>query len=253
MATILLVNDDGVHSDGLRALYDSLEGEHEIYVVAPDRERSAIGRAISLKKPLRLDNTISWGQEDRVFACNGTPTDCVHLALDHVLLERGCDLVLSGINRGYNLGTDVFYSGTVAAAMEASVYGVRSVALSMSSKQAGYDQYKKMADSFRPWVKKLLAHQGWPERQVLNVNFPAIQESEVRYQWCRLGKTLYPKGLHHRKDPYEKDYFWLSSEPPRGVEDEGTDHYYIKKGFASLTPIGMDLTVEGFREGLEDG
>ncbi|MHB1133878.1 MAG: 5'/3'-nucleotidase SurE [Chloroflexota bacterium] len=235
---ILLTNDDGFDSDGLLALRAALAEIAEVAVVAPDRNWSATGHNRTMDRPLRVTSVrLSDGGEALV--TDGTPSDCVSLALLG-MLERKPDLVVSGINKGPNLGDDITYSGTVAAAMEGTLAGLPSLAVSV----ADYFQWDfAYAAQFTARLAATVYERGLPPGVLLNVNVPASPVEQIRgVEITRLGKRIYRDALVRREDPFGRPYYWLGGDIPHGVNDQGTDMWAIAENRVSITPIHLDLT-----------
>ena len=239
---ILISNDDGIYAAGVRALAEALsDTEHRITVVCPDRERSATGHALTLQEPLRVDQIEGvYPSNIEAWACSGTPSDTVKLALDALLSDRP-DLVLSGINRGANLGTDVLYSGTVSAAMEGALEGVPSIAFSLTS-FAHLDF--SAAANFAKKMVNMIATYPLEEAILLNVNIPAIPESDI----CgavvtRLGIRRYKDLFEKRIDPRGKTYYWLSGVVVEEEAESDTDIQAIRDNYVTITPLKYDLTL----------
>lgn len=232
---ILVSNDDGIHSDGLQALADAIRAHARVIVVAPDREQSAVSHALTLHRPLRIDQV----GDDR-WTVDGTPTDCVNLAINGILEERPA-LVVSGINKGANLGDDVTYSGTVSAAMEGTLLGVPSIAVS----QVGRGPYDfAIAAAFAgELVERVLANP-MPPDTLLNVNVPQFAGGERPrgVVLTRMGKRRYGDAIIEKVDPRGRKYYWIGGEELSFVEAEGTDFDAVSRGCISLTPIHLDLT-----------
>jgi 5'-nucleotidase len=235
MAPVILVtNDDGVHAEGLRALGEALAPLGEVFVVAPDREQSAVGHALTLHRPLRVDRL-----GERRFAVNGTPSDCVNLGVLGLLPEPPV-LVVSGINHGSNLGDDVTYSGTVSAAMEGTLLGVPSVAVSQAEGDpAGFGT----AGHVVRLVAARVLVEGLPAKTLLNVNVPRGEMRGVRL--TRLGHRMYREKVVQEVDPRGRPYFWIGAGPPEWQVDDASDISAIHAGFASVTPLHLDLTHFG--------
>jgi 5'-nucleotidase len=232
---ILVCNDDGIHSEGLHALEAALAKIGEIYTVAPDREQSAVSHSLTLHRPLRIDEIAP-----RRFAVNGTPTDCVNLAVKGFLPVRP-QLVVSGINRGANLGDDITYSGTVSAAMEGSLLGIPSIAVSLVIKGTP-NHYAAAADFAAVLAKEVIA-QGMPSDTLLNVNVPNIPREELKgFLLTRQGKRRYAETLDVRIDPRGRKYYWIGGDDLGFDPDEGTDCVAVHDGFISVTPLHVDLT-----------
>jgi 5'-nucleotidase len=230
----LLSNDDGVNAAGLRAAEEALGTLGDVIVAAPDRERSATSHSISLDRPLRAEEV-----RPGAFSIDGTPVDCVYLALLH-LCPRRPDLVISGINHGYNLGSDVFYSGTVAAAVEGSLRGVPGVALSLERKSPqSYDAAKSFV---RALVAAILARgvASLPVNGILNVNLPASASTD--YEVTFLGKRVYRDLVDVRQDLRGRSYYWIGGPEAEGEDVPGSDMSAIRAGRVSLSPLTLDLS-----------
>jgi 5'-nucleotidase len=231
---ILVTNDDGAHAAGLAALAAALEPLGEVYVVAPDREQSAVGHALTLHRPLRVEQL-----GERRFAVNGTPSDCVNLAVLGFLPDRPV-LVVSGINHGSNLGDDVTYSGTVSAAMEGTLLGVPSIAVSRSEPDgSGFEAAGEVA---RAVATRVLV-EGLPRHTLINVNVPPGRPQGIKL--TRLGHRVYSAKTIKEVDPRGKPYYWIGTGAPAWAEDEGTDIAAVQAGWAAVTPLHLDLTHHG--------
>jgi 5'-nucleotidase len=229
MALLLVTNDDGVHAAGLAALAAALESLGEVWVVAPEREQSACGHALTLHRPLRPHQ---WGE--RRFAVNGTPSDCVNLAVLGFLPERPV-LVASGVNHGSNLGDDVTYSGTVSAAMEGTLLGVPSIAVSLVD---GGDL--EAAGRAARLVAMRVLVEGLPPKTLLNVNVPRQEPRGVRF--TRLGHRVYEGKVVEQVDPRGRTHYWLGGGAPQWEALEGTDMGAVHEGYVAVTPLHLDLT-----------
>jgi 5'-nucleotidase len=226
-----VTNDDGVRSEGIVALARALEALGEITIVAPLIEASAIGHALTLRRPLRLEHVA-----DRVFAVDGTPTDCVNIGVTKVL-EGMPDLVVSGINKGYNLGDDVTYSGTVAGALEGALLGIPSVAVSLEREEGSFD-FSQAAAAAANVASAVLRH-GLPSRTFLNINVPRRAKGfRVTVQARRNHVTAVAESLDPRRQPY----FWIEEGQSDWEHDERSDYQAVKAGFISVTPLHPDLT-----------
>jgi len=232
MAHILITNDDGIHAEGLRALVLALGDLGTLSVVAPSHERSAAGQSLTLRQP------IFWEQiGEREWAVEGTPTDAVILAL-HKLLPNRPDLVISGVNRGGNLGENIFYSGTVGAAMEAAINHVPAFAISVAHKGKGF-RFEHAAQFARDLAQKALA-EGIPQGVMLNVNVPLDWKGGVRL--TRQSKKITRNVLQEGVDPRGRNYFWLHEQlTPDGMDPE-SDYAAIYDGAVSITPLVLDRT-----------
>lgn len=239
---ILLSNDDGVSAPGLAALAEALEDVAEVVIAAPDRERSATSHSISLDRPLRVDEL-----RPGVFSIDGTPVDCVYLALLHLVPRRPA-LVVSGINHGYNLGSDVFYSGTVAAALEGAIRGVPGVALSLERKNP--QDFSPAAAFARALVGEALARgdSALPPGCLLNVNLPA--GPLAGFQMTCLGRRVYRDQVEVRRDLRGRSYYWIGGPEDRAEDIPGSDCTAVHAGYASITPLALDLTHRPFLEQL---
>ena len=243
---ILITNDDGIYAEGLSVLRDALTEIGEVTVVAPERPRSASGHAITLHKPLRIDKVhLPWGGEG--YATNGTPSDCVVLGI-FVLMPQ-CDLVVSGINLGPNLGEDITYSGTVSAAMEGAICGKPSIALSI----ADYENpnYVAAASFITTLAQQVLCH-GLPVDTLLNVNIPNLPTDELGVPLItHQGRRRYEGRVEERIDPRGRMYYWLGGEIIEDDAGEGSDGEAILSGKISITPIHLNLTNHQFAKVLK--
>jgi 5'-nucleotidase len=231
---ILVTNDDGVSAPGIAAAREALAEVGEVIVAAPDRERSASSHSISLDRPLRVDTL-----EPGVFAIDGTPVDCVYLALLH-LVPRKPALVVSGINNGYNLGSDVFYSGTVAGAVEAALRGVPAIAVSLERRRP---QDFSHAAGFLAALAAEVVRRGdaaLPEHSLLSVNVPPgpIEGYQVTF----LGRRVYRDQVEVREDLRGRSYYWIGGPEEKATDLPGSDCSAVRDGLVSLTPLGLDLT-----------
>lgn len=233
---ILLSNDDGIYAPGLKALQENLEGLGEIYIVAPDRERSATGHGITVHRPLRIKEVYDFGSDVRSWAVDGTPADCVKLAIED-LLPGPPDLVVAGINFGPNLGTDVLYSGTVSAAIEGLINGIPALAISLATycepdfTWAAYIAYR---------LVPLVVEKGLPRGTLLNVNVPPGRPRGVKV--TRLGNRRYVNIFDKRTDPRGRVYYWMAGDPVDTDAEADTDIAAVRDSFISITPIHFDLT-----------
>jgi 5'-nucleotidase len=238
---ILISNDDGIFAAGVLCLANTLAGAgHDITVVCPDRERSATGHALTLHKPLRADPvTAGFDPSVKAWACSGTPSDCVKLGLDG-LMDHSPDWVLSGINQGSNLGTDVLYSGTVSAAMEGLLERIPSMAISLASFTV--QDFQPAADTVVNFLEKLAQHP-LPRLTLLNVNVPAVPATEIRgMMMAPLGIRKYTDIYEKRVDPRGKTYYWLAGEVVADESDPYTDVRAVQDHYVSVTPLQPNLT-----------
>lgn len=257
---LLISNDDGIFAPGIRALANRLaEAEYEVMVVCPDRERSATGHGLTLHKPIRAERVDSiFAAGVKAWACSGTPADCVKLALG-ALVERPPDFVLSGINQGANLGTDVLYSGTVSAAMEGTIEGIPSIAFSLTSFA---DCEFGVAADFAYTLVTQLAQQPLPKHMLLNVNVPAVgPEAIAGVKIARQGVRRYFDMFEKRTDPRGKTYYWLAGEVSEEVPFDPiaeviaanipSDVQAIRENYITITPLQYNLTYAAGLESLQ--
>ena len=238
MSSILVTNDDGIFSEGIKLLAQELGSLARVIVVAPDREQSASGHSLTLHRPLRMRQI-----EDDWYAVDGTPTDCVSLAVMALLKEDPPDLIVSGINFGLNLGDDVTYSGTVSAAFEGSLLGIPSVAF--SQEVGDHFSFVQGAGFARRLVKTLL-DTGLPKGLILNVNFPS--EPFTGVQWTHLGHRRYVQSVVEKTDPRGRQYYWIAGTP-EWEEEDGTDFAALSQRKVTITPLHLDLTDYEILEG----
>jgi len=232
---ILVTNDDGINAVGLAHLADAMSALGEVAVVAPDREMSAVGHALTLHHPLRATCV-----GERRFAVDGTPTDCVNLGI-HSLLDFKPDLVVSGINRGGNLGDDVTYSGTVSAAMEATLMGIPAIAVSLVTLNDG-ENYLAAAKVALTVARQLMKN-GLPADTFLNVNVPDLPSDLMRTPLVTTqGKRRYDGTIVDMVDPRGRNYYWIGTADLKFHDIEGSDYHAVSRGHVSITPLHLDLT-----------
>ncbi len=231
---ILVSNDDGIQSEGISALEEALRKLGEVYTVAPDREQNSMSHALTLHRPLRVEEIGS-----RRFAVDGTPTDCVKLALSGLLPVRP-NLVVSGINKGPNLGDDIIYSGTVAAAIEGTLLGIPSMAISLVTFR---DFVFQAAAEFAVNLASRVLEKGVPPGTLLNVNVPPLPKHELKgWRLTRQGKRHYSEKIVERVDPRGRKYYWIGGDDLGFAQEDGTDCVAVQEGFISVTPLQVDLT-----------
>ena len=231
---ILLTNDDGVHSPGIHLLAKRLRSLGEVVIVAPDRERSAAGHSMTLHRPLLIEQL-----KEGIYSVNGTPTDCVNIAVKG-LLSRTPVLVVSGINKGPNLGDDVTYSGTVAGAIEGLILGIPAFSISLSARENF--RFAEAAEVGLQVAQRVLAN-GLPRGTLLNVNVPNLPVQDMKgTAVTRLGKRVYHQMTVERVDPRGKKYYWIGGGEPEWEHDPGTDFDAIDRGMVSITPLHLDMT-----------
>ena len=250
MTHILVTNDDGITSPGLLALAQALRPLGEISVLAPDHNWSASGHVKTLHKPLRVRH-VHLEDGTPALSSDGAPSDCVALAMLGIIPEK-IDLLVSGINAGINVGHDMTYSGTVTAAMEAVIFGVPAVAVSLDlpedqTEPCDYTPAARMAERV---ARQVLAH-GLPKDTLLNLNLPCLPYEKLRgVRITRQGLRVYRDELVRRLDPRGKPYYWIGGPPPTGISEEGSDFWALSQGFASVTPVHLDLTAHEFMDAL---
>lgn len=241
---ILVTNDDGIHSDGLLALARALEEVAEVWVVAPDRERSAVSHALSMGRPLRSKRVKSLGP--RFFAVNGTPTDCVLLGVGKIMPERP-QLIVSGINKGENLGDDITYSGTVSAAIEGTILSIPSFAISLVARN-NFDF--SHAASFAARLSRNILRHGLPRNTFLNVNVPGGGKKPRSYKITRMGKRIYGESVQERVDRSGRKYYTIGGNDPGYADTDDSDFKAIGKNYISITPLHLDWTNYASLESL---
>jgi 5'-nucleotidase len=231
---ILVTNDDGIFAPALTALRRSLSPLGRVITVAPDRDQSATSHSLTLHRPFRIHR-----HDEDTYSVDGTPTDCVVCAF-YGLLEETPSMVVSGINHGPNMGEDVFYSGTVAAAIEGTLQGAPSIATSLVTRER--TDFAEPA-AFVGRLAAEVAKRGLPGRSLLNVNLPHRPWAEVRgVAWTRLGSRMYRDTLIRKVDPRGRDYYWIGGEDPVWDPRPGSDFQAVHDGWISITPLRLDLT-----------
>ena len=251
---ILITNDDGIRADGIIELAKELAKTHNIYVVAPDTQRSATGHAITIHNPIMvnkeyIDDNIS------AYSISGTPADCVKIGVEALFKEVNIDMVLSGINNGPNLGTDVIYSGTVAAAIEGLVEGKPSIALSCDSSKVSSDEYREAAKYTAKLIQKLEGNLDKLNGNILNVNFPTGEKKGVRI--TKLGRRVYNNVMDDRQSIRGQRYVWMGGDLEDIKQDKDSDIFTVENGYISITPVHINMTetnrIEELKElGLEE-
>jgi 5'-nucleotidase len=242
--TILISNDDGINSAGLNALSEALRMLGEIIIVAPDRDQSAVSHSLSLYRPLRIEDI-----GENIYSVDGTPTDCINLAINGLLKDRKPDLMVSGINKGENLGDDITYSGTVSAAMEGTLLGIPSIAVSLTTKN---NFHFETASHYALMVVKYVLRRGLPEGTLLNVNIPNLPKDKVKgVRVTRQGKRVYGEPIVENTDPRGRKYYWIGGNELGSLDIENSDMVAVRQGYVSVTPIKLDLTDYSFLENLK--
>jgi 5'-nucleotidase len=232
MPKILVTNDDGIHSEGIISLAEALERLGDVVVVAPAHEMSAASHSLTLMRPLRIEKI-----DDRHYSVDGTPTDCVTLAMNKILEDEPPHLVVSGINKGGNLGDDVSYSGTVAGALEAAIYGLPGIAVSLVQR---VDFEFSYAAELAAQLARRVLDSGLPRGTLLNVNVPPGPVRGVRV--TRQGTKIIRPNIIEGTDPRQRKYYWIGEESLTWNEEGGTDYEALRHGLVSITPLRNDLT-----------
>lgn len=238
--TILVTNDDGITAPGIRALVEAMRKLGEVVVVAPDSPQSAMGHAITINKPLRLD-PVSVHGESLGYQCSGTPVDCVKLAVNKIL-HRKPDLLVSGINHGSNSSINVIYSGTMSAAMEGAIEGIPSIGYSLNDYALNADF--KASAHFAGIIASEILKNGLPANALLNVNIPALTLSKIKgIRICRQAMAKWEEEFDERKDPYKRPYYWLTGKFINYDKGNDTDEWAMANGFVSVVPVQFDFTA----------
>jgi 5'-nucleotidase len=245
---LLITNDDGIRAPGLLALRDACAEVGDVTILAPEHNWSASGHVKTMHKPLRVDE-VTLPDGTQALSTTGAPSDAVALAFLGII-DEPIDLVVSGVNRGANLGHDVTYSGTVTAAMEAAISNVPAIAVSLNTReQADFEPAGRFAAS----LAERILERGLPEGILLNVNVPPLPAEEIAgVRITRMGLRIYRDELVRRLDPRGRPYYWIGGPEPTGVEEEGTDIWAVANGYISVTPIQLDLTAHGLLDALKD-
>lgn len=242
---VLVSNDDGILAPGLAVLAEACRLVGQVTVVAPDREQSGTSHSLTLHRPLRPVR-----RHDGSFQVDGTPTDCVLLAVGALMPERP-DFVFSGVNHGPNMGEDVLYSGTVSAAMEAVTLGIPGVAISLASRDA--EQFTAYVPILAGLVRRIISVREFPPNMLLNINLPDQAAAEVRgVKITKLGSRYFSESLTRMKDPWGKEVFWIGGGEITWTGDAESDHQAVKDGYISITPLHLDLTSYGLFETVRE-
>ncbi len=248
MVTILITNDDGINAPGIKALADAMSKIGDIYVVAPDRQRSAVGMSITLEHPLRVERL-----GDKNFSVNGMPVDCVNLAV-HELMGKPPDLIVSGINDGRNIGYDIYCSGTVGAAMSGTMFGIPSIAVSIAidekkESKVWYETAAQMAVK----ISRIVIEKGLQKGKLLNINVPNLPMSEIKgIEITRHCSATYDIEIHNRKDPKGREYFWVGGFFQVVGDHSKTDMEALSHNKVSVTPLHLDLNDYGMMQEMSD-
>ena len=249
---ILVSNDDGILSNGIRALIESLSKCHDVYVVAPDRERSAAGHSLTLHTPLRVEEVDAKYGAKKCWMTTGTPSDCIKLAVSAILSEdEKPDFVISGINHGPNLGADILYSGTVSCAMEGAMIGIPSIATSLASLRNEYEDFKFASEFILELLNRLDTYK-IPPKTILNVNIPGLEKEDIAgIAITELGNRIFTDGYEKRVDPRGKVYYWMAGELINEPENASTDIAAIRNNKISITPVTYEMTRRNIIQDLE--
>jgi 5'-nucleotidase len=240
---ILVSNDDGITSRGIRALVETMHQIGEVVVVAPNSPQSGMGHAITIGNTLRLDSSIAFEAEGiEAYECSGTPADCVKLAKHHVLKDRRPDLVVSGINHGSNSSISVLYSGTMSAAIEAAIEGLPAIGFSLCDYSLTAD-FSHSLDYVKAIALQALST-GLPANVALNVNIPGKDDGPIKgVKVCRQAQAKYTENFDRRQDPHGRSYFWMAGDFVDLDKGEDTDIWALRNGYVSIVPCGFDLTA----------
>ena len=231
---ILISNDDSINAKGINCLEETLKDLGEVWTIAPDRAQSAMSRALTLSMPLKASRL-----SDKRFMVNGTPSDCVNIAVNKLMPVKP-DIMISGINHGANLCDDISYSGTVAAAFEATILGIPAIAVSLASRTSS--NFKPAAEFIKQLIPKVIL-EGLPENTFLNINIPDTKDNKITgAKITHQGKSLYENIITERTDPRGENYFWIGGDGTAYADISGSDANAVKNNYASITPINTDLT-----------
>ncbi|MDH5203164.1 MAG: 5'/3'-nucleotidase SurE [Nitrospirota bacterium] len=238
MSVILVANDDGIHSPGITALFRAMKELGDAYIIAPDRERSAASHSLTLHKPLKVEKI-----NEYTYSINGTPTDCVILGVNKLLPEKPA-LVVSGINKGGNLGDDITYSGTVSAAIEGTIMGIPSFAISLFiEEEHASPLHFDTASDFAVKIGRYILEKSLPHNTLLNINVPNVPKNKILgVKFTRQGKMFYNNSIKDIIDPKGKKHYWIGGSQPYIKHGDNTDIQAIHEGYISITPVNIDLT-----------
>lgn len=235
---VLISNDDGVNAPGINCLYNHLKNDNDAYIVAPSEERSTTGHSLSLDHPVRLHQLLN---DEKIFHCTGFPADSILMGIGHVLKDKRPDVVVSGINRGANLSQDLYYSGTMAAAREASFHMIPSIAVSLVIKKSGETQHFDTAGEFIQKLLNMRVHQYMPKLSMLNVNVPNLPINQIKgVKVTKMGFRHYSEQIDKKIDSRERSYYWICGHL-QGFEkfDGESDSEVVEEGYISVTPLGL--------------
>ncbi|SHJ80095.1 5'/3'-nucleotidase SurE [Tepidibacter formicigenes] len=239
---ILITNDDGIRARGIYELANAVKSIGNVYVVAPDSEKSAIGHAITMHSPLRVKE-IDFCEGIKAYSVSGTPADCVKLGIEVILKDINIDFILSGINNGANLGTDVIYSGTVSGAIEGLIQNKPAMAISYVGKNITDEEYKKAGKYVLDIVNKYKNKLDILEDCVMNINIPKLKDKDSKgIKITKLGVRKYENAFEERIDPFGNKYYWMGGKIREFPQDEDSDIVAVEQGYISITPLYTDLT-----------
>lgn len=240
---ILVSNDDGIHANGIKALVEKLSIDYDVYVIAPNQERSAAGHSITLNSPLRVEEAGSLYGSVRSWAVSGTPGDCVKIGVNSILSnDEKPDLIISGINHGPNLGHDIIYSGTVSCAVEGAMMNIPSIAVSLNSYKPEYENFLFSAEFISSLIPKLSLFQ-FPQKSILNINIPDIPQSDIAgVVVTEMGGRMFTDNYEKRIDPRGKVYYWMAGRLSTEKDNENTDITAIRQNKISISPLTFNLT-----------
>lgn len=249
---ILLSNDDGIAANGIRCLAEVLSQNNEVYVIAPDRERSAAGHSLTLHTPIRVEEVETYSNVKRAWVTTGTPGDCIKIGINAILSENEKpDIIISGINHGPNLGGDILYSGTVSCAMEGAMLGFPSIAISLASMKYEHEDFlvaAKFANALLPKLSQFT----FPQKSLLNINIPALDEDDIAgIAVTELGRKMFTDNYEKRIDPRGKVYYWMAGELITEPVDANTDIAAVRNNKISITPVTYEMTNENTISDLE--
>lgn len=249
---ILVSNDDGIHANGIKALIQKLSQEHDIYLIAPNQERSAAGHSITLNSPLRVEEYTPLYGSRRSWAVSGTPGDCVKIGVSSILAENEKpDLIISGINHGPNLGHDIIYSGTVSCAIEGAMMNIPSIAVSLNSYKPEFDNFIFSADFVSSLIPKLSLFK-FPSHSILNINIPDIPQDDIAgVVITEMGGRMFTDNYEKRIDPRGKVYYWMAGRLSTEKNNENTDITAIRQNKISISPLTFNLTLKNTVEDLD--
>lgn len=249
---ILISNDDGIAANGIRCLAEVLSQDNEVYVIAPDRERSAAGHSLTLHTPIRVEEVEAYNGVKKAWVTTGTPGDCVKIGVNAILSpEEQPDIIISGINHGPNLGADILYSGTVSCAMEGAMMGFPSIAMSLASMKYEPDDFKFSAKFVHALLPKL-SQFTFPKKSLLNINIPALDEEDIAgVAITELGRKMFTDNYEKRIDPRGKVYYWMAGELITEPVDANTDIAAVRNNKISITPVTYEMTNENTMSDLE--